>query len=147
MVSIGDMLAATDRLGAPDTPGHGSRAQPSFYIACSRFLPGTNMKTAAHLMYLHMHHHLKLGFQARLHGGAACECLSALHMVDHLVHSHLTLSSDMMSESSSGDVRSCACNRRAGRMIETLGWAHPWSDLLDLATTPCACVLSQCCDR
>jgi hypothetical protein len=39
--------------------------QPSFYIACSRFLPGTNMKTAAHLMHLHMHHHLKLGFQAR----------------------------------------------------------------------------------
>ena len=65
VVSIGDMLAATDRLGAPDTPGHGSRAHPAFYIACSRFLPGTNMKTAAHLMYLHMHHHLKLGFQAR----------------------------------------------------------------------------------
>ena len=65
MVSIGDMLAATDRLGAPDTPGGGRTPQPSFYVACSRFLPGTNMKTAAHLMYLHMHHHLKLGFQAR----------------------------------------------------------------------------------
>jgi len=69
VVSIGDMLAATDRLGAPDTPGGhvaGGRApQPSFYVACSRFLPGTNMKTAAHLMHLHMHHHLKLGFQAR----------------------------------------------------------------------------------
>ena len=64
VISVGDLLAATDRLGPPDTPGHASRAQPSFYVACSRFLPGTNMKTAAHLMYLHMHHHLKLGFQA-----------------------------------------------------------------------------------
>ena len=65
VVSIGDLLAATDRLGPPDTAAHTSHVQPSFYIACSRFLPGTNMKTAAHLMYLHMHHHLKLGFQAR----------------------------------------------------------------------------------
>ena len=72
VVSIGDLLAATDRLGPPDTAGHaGGRVQPSFYIACSRFLPGTNMKTAAHLMYLHMHHHLKLGFQAR--------CVSRCH--------------------------------------------------------------------
>ena len=75
MVSLGDLLAATDRLGPPDAPppgraaggrrSKGQRPPSSFYVACSRFTPGTDVATAARLLFLHMHHHLRLGFQAR----------------------------------------------------------------------------------